>query len=492
MFFIVVLLTLAYFSIYYYCKQRFSYWRRKGIPDLEPSIPLGNLSAPWKKIPPSIQYANFYKEFKERGQKHGGVYLFTNPMYIPVDPVLVRNILVKDFHNFSMRGISFNAEMQKCTDNLFFLDGPRWKVLRQKVTPTFTSGKMKMMFTTMLNCAKPLVQEMKLMSANREAIDIKETLAKFTTDVIGSCAFGIDCNSFETPNSDLRKYGKMVFQETVLKSLKMLIAFNYRGLAKKLGITMFEKEVDEFFAKLATDAYNYRMSNHIKRNDFMQILIELKETENALTMNELIAQVFAFFVAGFDTSAATLTFCLFELASNLDIQKKLREEISNVLNEYDGEITYESLQDMKYLDQVISETLRKYPVASMIIRTCSEDYQIPFSNSTLEKGTLVLISALGLQRDPEYFPDPEKFDPDRFSNENESKIRPGTYLPFGDGPRICIGIRFGLMQVKICLISLLKGFEFSVNSKTKLPLEFDFGFVTNVKGGIWLNCQKIS
>ncbi|GJQ73210.1 Cyp6a9 [Trypoxylus dichotomus] len=489
---LVVLLTLAYFSIYYYYKQRFSYWHRRGIPGIEPSILFGNLSAPWKKIAPNTQYANFYREFKERGQKHGGVYLFTRPIYVPVDPVLIRNILVKDFHHFSGRGIYFNPEKQKCLENLFFLDGPRWKILRQKLTPTFTSGKMKMMFSTMLNCTKPLMQEMKSMSANKEVIDIKEILSRFTTDVIGSCAFGINCNSFETPNSDFRKYGRMVFRETAIKSVKMLLAFNYEKLANKLGVTIIEEEIEDFFVKLAMDTYNYRVSNNIERKDFMQILIDLKENENALTTKEFVSQVFAFFVAGFDTSSATLTFCLYELASNFDIQDKLREEIVNGLKNYDGQITYEALQNMEYLDQVISETLRKYPVVSMIPRICTQDYQIPFSNSTIEKGTFVLISALGLHMDPEYFPDPERFDPDRFSDENEYKMRSGTYLPFGDGPRICIGLRFGLMQVKMCLITLLRDFEFGVNARTKSPLELDFGFITNVKGGVWLNCQKIS
>ncbi|KAI4456040.1 cytochrome p450 [Holotrichia oblita] len=489
---LILLFTLTYLAIYYYFKQRFCYWTRRSVPNLEPSIPFGNISPPWKNIPPAVQYVNFYKEFKARRQKHGGVYLFGKPMYIPVDAELVRNILVKDFQYFSGRGIHFNSERQQCLDNLFFLDGPRWKTLRQKLTPTFTSGKMKMMFNTMLDCTGPLLKKMNEMADSNEVIDIKDMLAKFTTDVIGSCAFGIECNSFETADSDFRKYGKSVFEENAFKALKMMLAFNYENLAKKLRITILDKDVENFFVKISTETYNYRVRNNIKRKDFMQILIELKEVEKSLTMKELISQVFGFFVAGFDTSAATLTFCLLELACNYDIQDKLREEIFDVLYEYNGEITYEALHEMKYMDQVINETLRKYPVVSMILRKCTQDYQVPFSNSVIEKGTFTIISAMGLHRDPEYFPNPEKFDPDRFSDANLSKIRTGSYLPFGDGPRICIGMRFGMMQVKICLITLLKNFEFSLNSQTKMPPELDFGFITTAKGGVWLNCQKLN
>ncbi|KAI4456047.1 cytochrome p450 [Holotrichia oblita] len=304
------------------------------------------------------------------------------------------------------------------------------------------------------------------MADSNEVIDIKDMLAKFTTDVIGSCAFGIECNSFETADSDFRKYGKSVFEENAFKALKMMLAFNYENLAKKLRITILDKDVENFFVKISTETYNYRVRNNIKR-----VWI---------------------FVAGFDTSAATLTFCLLELACNYDIQDKLREEIFDVLYEYNGEITYEALHEMKYMDQVINETLRKYPVVSMILRKCTQDYQVPFSNSVIEKGTFTIISAMGLHRDPEYFPNPEKFYPDRFSDANLSKIRAGSYLPFGDGPRICIGMRFGMMQVKICLITLLKNFEFSLNSQTKMPPELDFGFITTAKGGVWLNCQKLN
>lgn len=354
---IILLFTIIYFAIYYYFKQQFSYWSRRSVPGLEPSLPFGNIAPPWKNIPPTIQYANFYKEFKTRRQKHGGVYLFGKPMYIPVDPDLIRNILVKDFQYFSGRGIHFNAEMQQCFDNLFFLDGPRWKVLRQKLTPTFTSGKMKMMFNTMLDCTKPLRKKLGEMADNEEVIDIKDILAKFTTDVIGSCAFGIECNTFETEDSDFRKYGKKVFEENAFKALKMMFAFNYENLAKKLGVTILDKEIEDFFVKISMETYNYRVRNNIKRKDFMQILIELKEVEKNLTMKELISQVFAFFVAGFDTSSATLTFCLFELASNFDIQDRLRQEIFEVLNEYNGEITYEAIHEMKYMEQVINGEL---------------------------------------------------------------------------------------------------------------------------------------
>lgn len=127
-----------------------------------------------------------------------------------------------------------------------------------------------------------------------------------------------------------------------------------------------------------------------------------------------------------------------------------------------------------------------------MFRVCTQDYEIPDSHVTLKKGQKVAISVLGMHRDPDYFPKPEVFDPDRFSPENKDRIVPYSYLPFGEGPRICIGLRFGMMQTKVALTVLLKQFLFTLNSKTKVPVTMDDGsFILAVKGDVWLNLKKI-
>jgi cytochrome P450 len=127
-----------------------------------------------------------------------------------------------------------------------------------------------------------------------------------------------------------------------------------------------------------------------------------------------------------------MNFILFELAINQDVQRKLRNEITEKLNENEGILSYDSLNEMKYLDMVVSETLRKYPPINVVTRKCTKEYQIPNSKLVVPKGTQVTIPIYSLQRDPQYFPEPDKFDPERFSSENIHKIRPFTYLPFGN------------------------------------------------------------
>lgn len=138
-----------------------------------------------------------------------------------------------------------------------------------------------------------------------------------------------------------------------------------------------------------------------------------------------------------------LTFAAYEILANPNVQNKLHEEIAEVNDRLGGKcITYDVLQKMKYLDQVISETLRKWPAGVQIDRICVKDYVYDDGDKLkfkIEKGSLVSYSLVGIQHDPNYFPNPENFDPERFSDENRHNILAGTYVGFGVGPRNCIG-----------------------------------------------------
>ncbi|KAF2887153.1 hypothetical protein ILUMI_19020, partial [Ignelater luminosus] len=441
-----VLILTVLVGIYFYFRHCFKYWKRKGMPYVEPTFPFGSISNPMF-APKSLgeQFKNFYSTFKGKGHKHLGVYGFAAPMYIPIDIELIKNIMQKDFDHFVDRGIYHNEVDDPLSAGLFSIEGAKWRNLRVKLTTTFTLGKMRMMFPTLLECGHQLKEAMDAANKKHEPIDIKEFAACFTTNVIGSCAFGIQCNCFTDTNSEFRKYGKRNFALSCLELVKSLFVLFTPSLSRRLRLAIVPKEVSKFFMKIISETFNYRESSNVERKDFMQLLINIKNSAKdvrgngiGLTFEELSAQAFNFFVAGYETSSTTMTFCLFELASNPDVQQKIREEIQEVLVKYNGEITYDALGEMKYMGQVIDETLRKHPPVMILNRKCVEPYKVPDTEVVIEKNTAVVISVLGLHRDPEYFPDPEKFDPDRFSEENRSKIIPFTYLPFGEGPRVCI------------------------------------------------------
>jgi len=181
-----------------------------------------------------------------------------------------------------------------------------------------------------------------------------------------------------------------------------------------------------------------------------------------LTHDDLTAQATVFFLAGFETSSTVMSFACLEIAVNNDIQKKAQLEIDETLNNHDGKLTYDALKEMKYLDCIVQgnteqfyvfiinleaiviyiETLRKYPPAGTQIRICTKNYVIPGTDVQIDKGTPITIPSYSLQMDPKYFPDPENFDPERFNEENALHKYQYLHMPFGEGPRKCIGIFF--------------------------------------------------
>ncbi|XP_044259566.1 probable cytochrome P450 6a13 isoform X2 [Tribolium madens] len=488
-----------------------TYWSRKNILAPKSTFFFGNSKGiVTQKQSLGDFMIEIYEYIRKHHKPHGGFYLTIMPNYMPVDPEIIKHIMLHDFDHFVDRGVYYNEDVDPLSAHLFSLDGAKWRNLRMKLTPTFTSGKMKMMFDTLVKCSDQLLVEMD-QTVGKAPIDIKNILARFTTDIIGSCAFGIDCNSLKNPDDEFTQYLKLFFVEGFWENINGIITFVAPEFAKKLKLRVVNPDLSKFFMKVVQDTVNLRERNNIYRKDFMHLLLQLKNRgklvdddsilksntdgenkEVTLTLNELAAQAFVFFLAGYETSSTTMTFCLYELASNPEIQQKLRDEINEVFKKHENKLTYNAIMEMRYMDKVVNETLRKYPPLPGLIRICNKKYKVPGTDFVIEKGTKIWIPVLGLHRDPEYYPNPEKFDPERFSEENKRQRHPYTYLPFGEGPRICIGLRFGMMQTKVGLSVLLKNYKFSINSKTKSPLQLDpKSFVMNPEGGIWLDYTRV-
>jgi cytochrome P450 family 6 len=158
-----------------------------------------------------------------------------------------------------------------------------------------------------------------------------------------------------------------------------------------------------------------------------------------ITDDLLAAQAFIFYAGGYETSASTVSFLLHELALNQEIQERAVNEINEVLARHDHQLTYDALKDMTYVTQIFDEILRMYPVADPVHRKASAPYKIPGTELTLEKDAEIMVSIRGIHYDEKYYPDPYKFDPDRFTPENVKSRHPCVYLPFGLGPRNCVG-----------------------------------------------------
>lgn len=355
--FVAALATVILF-VYLKVQKNYKYWSDRGILHDTPKFFMGSLIGLGKtrSLTEIVRY--YYVKYHNSGLPFVGFYVFFRPTAFIIDLDLVKNILVKDFNYFCERDLYYNEKDDPLSANLLNLEGIKWKALRHKLTPTFTAGKIKFMFPTVVAVSEELCETLIGEISVDHIVDVKDLVSRYTVDVIGKCAFGIECNSLKDPQAEFRQQIKKFTKEMQKDSITRVLALNYPTVARKLGITLTPKYIANFFMNTVKDTVEYREHNNVERKDFMNLLIALKNNGDKdvgnLTLTEVASQAFIFFLAGFDTSSTTISFCLYELALNEDIQKKTREEIFTILRKHNGEITYDSLSEMVYLEQVVN------------------------------------------------------------------------------------------------------------------------------------------
>ncbi|ETN65668.1 cytochrome P450 [Anopheles darlingi] len=498
----IYLLLLVLLAAIYWVRQRLAYWKRRGVAYVEPSFPQGNLQGVGKQHHIAQVLQRCYRQLKATsGGPYGGMYFFINPVALLLDLDLIKAVLVKDFQYFHDRNLYHNDRDDPLSRHLVAMEGTKWKNLRAKLTPTFTSGKMKLMFSTVTAVADEFTSCLSHELERSTELEMKDLLARFTTDVIGTVAFGLECNSLADPQAKFRMMGRKIFEPSPSRVMKNFLASQFPGLARMLRVVLTPTDITDFFMTVVKDTVQFREKNNVQRNDFMTLLMKvMKDQEQSgtagtvgerLTMDDMAAQAFVFFLAGFETSSTTMSFCLYELALNQAIQDRARQEVRDVLQQHDS-ISYEAVHEMKYIEMCINESLRKYPPATTLTRKVTKDYRIGNGNQVLPKGLMVAVPVYALHHDPDYFPEPDRFDPERFSAQQTEKRHPFAFLPFGEGPRVCIGLRFGMMQARIGLVYLLKHFRFTLASKMSVPLKVTPSSpILSIDGGLWLNVEKL-
>ncbi|KAJ4428799.1 Cytochrome P450 9e2 [Periplaneta americana] len=444
---------------------------------------------------------------------------FINDLY-KRDPELIKLVTIKDFEFFLDHRNPFSEEIDPLLGKgLFNLKGQKWKDMRSTLSPAFTSSKMKTMFTLITECGEQLGDFLKTCIKDKNmpvegckieregdvlVVEMKDLFTRYTNDVIATSAFGIGCDSLKKPKNEFYEMGRDVTNFGGLRSLIFFGLMLSPKLMKLLNLKLMSNYAVNFFRSLVHDTMATREAKDIFRPDMIHLLmqakketvhpngIEGKTPKPKWDADDLTAQAVNFFFAGFDAVSTLLCFASHLLATHPDVQSRLQKEIDETLEKDGGKLTYEAVHGMKYLDMVVSETLRLYPPAVATDRKCIKTYTIKCDPScTLKPGQGIWIPVYGLHHDPKYFPNPEKFDPERFSDENKDSIKQCTYLPFGSGPRNCIGNRFTLMEAKIALVHLLTRFNLKVVSKTPIPIQITRrGFNMTVDGGFWLGIEQ--
>ncbi|XP_021918281.1 cytochrome P450 9e2-like isoform X1 [Zootermopsis nevadensis] len=514
----VLLLLVIGVILYFIGTSNYNHFSKQNVPFIKP-VPFIGCMGPLflrKQYFPQLMM-RIYKDLEDH--PYGGFFLFKQPIIMLKDPELIKTIAVKDFEYFMDHRAIFSKDGEPVwSRGLFSLKGQRWREMRSTLSPAFTSSKMKTMFVLLSECCEQFVnfleqcyQHTPQKGCNIEkdgdvlVLEMKDFYTRYTNDVIATAAFGIGVDSLKNPTNEFYRMGQDLTYMHGLRAFKWLAYLAMPKLIQKLHVSMMSAKSTKFFSTLVLDTIATREREGIVRPDMLQLLMQAKkgtlrdDTSNSpgskkinIEDDDIVAQAFLFFLAGFDTASTLLCFASHQLAVHAHMQVRLQEEIDETLQKNDGKFTYEAVNSMKYLDMVVSETLRLYPVVPAVDRVCIKPYTLK-SDPPMEihPGQSLFIPIIGLHRDPKYYPDPERFDPERFSEDNKHGINPLTYLPFGLGPRSCIGNRFALMETKLALVSLLSRFNVVLVAKTPVPIKIvQKGFNMSIEGGFWLGLEK--
>uniref|UniRef100_A0A8C0IMM3 unspecific monooxygenase n=1 Tax=Chelonoidis abingdonii TaxID=106734 RepID=A0A8C0IMM3_CHEAB len=294
----------------------------------------------------------------------------------------------------------------------------------------------------------------------------------YSLDVVASTSFSVNIDSMNNPSDPfvayIKKHLSFSFFNPLLVSVVMFPFLT--PVLDKMNVSLFPSGFLDFFLNIIQCIKKERQKNDHSVSLASPSLCAFTPLFPALSDKEIMAQALVFILAGYETTSSTLNFLSYNLATHPDVQQTLQEEIDAALPNKAAP-TYDAILQVEYLDMVVNETLRLFPVGGRIERVCKKSIEI--NGVTISKGTVAMIPAYALHQDPEYWPEPEEFRPERFSKENRESIDPYIFLPFGAGPRNCIGMRFALLSLKVAMIVLLQRFYFRICKDTLIPLVLD-------------------
>ncbi|XP_075795493.1 thromboxane-A synthase isoform X2 [Pelodiscus sinensis] len=448
-------------------------------------------------------------------------YYMGRRMYVLVsEPEMIKHILVKDFSNFTNR-MTTAMVTRPMVDSILCLRDQRWKDVRSILTPAFSAAKMKEMTPLINQACDVLLSNLKVYADSGKAFDIQRSYGCFTLDVVASVAFGTQVDSQKNPDDVFVQNCKKFFQFSLLRPILILtIAFPFIMIPLiRILPNKSRDDLNGFFIEVIKNMIALRdhQDANERRRDFLQLMLDArsstsyvgvehfdivnqadvsiqdqkppadkalpKKVHTTLSEDEIVGQAFIFLIAGYETTTNALSFATYLLATNPECQERLLQEIDEFSEKHDIP-DYQNVRELPYLDMVIAETLRMYPPAFRFTRETLRDCVV--RGQQIPAGAIVEIAVGHLHYNPEFWPEPEKFIPERFTAEAKLQHNPFAYLPFGAGPRSCIGMRMALLEMKMTLLRILQKFKFETSTETQIPLQLTSLSTLGPKNGVYI------
>ncbi|XP_049532441.1 cytochrome P450 4d2-like [Anopheles darlingi] len=392
---------------------------------------------------------------------------------------------------------------------LLISKGEKWFQRRKIITPTFHFKILENFAEVFNREVDVLVENLRQHANSGREFDIYEPVSLYALDSICATSMGVNINAQHDPTNQYVRDVKRMSELILLRIFHVLASFpqvywylmphawEQRKLIGRLHaftdavIQRRRKQLLSSKQTGGTVSFDMNEENlYSKRKEtFLDLLLSVTIDGQPLSDLDIREEVDTFMFEGHDTTTSGISFTLYQLAKHPDIQERLFQEIIDTLGpDYRTvPLTYSTLQNFKYLDMVVKESLRLLPPVSIIGRRLVEDLEL--NGVTVPAGTDITIQIYVIHRNPEVFPDPERFDPERFADESTQRRGPYDYIPFSIGSRNCIGQRFALMEMKITLVRLLANYQIlpgdtmsQVRLKTDLVLRPDKTIPIKIRG----------
>ncbi|KAI4376435.1 hypothetical protein MLD38_014198 [Melastoma candidum] len=465
--------------------------------------------------------------FSVLAKRYGPIYRFhmgRQPLVIIADAELCREVGIKKFKDIPNRSIpSPIAASPLHQKGLFFTKDEIWSTMRNTVLsvyqPSHLAGLIPMMQSYIESATKGLDK------SEEDDLIFSNLSLKLATDVIGKAAFGVDFGlskpqAMQDPvevggrgggnSNEVSDFiNQHMYSTTQLKMdlsgtfsiilglLLPVLQEPFRQVLKRIPATM-DRKVDQVNKNLAgrlDEIVAAKMKERQRTSkDFLSLVLNARESETAardvFTPDYISAVTYEHLLAGSATTSFTLSSVMYLVAGHPEVEKKVLAEIDRFGPRDKVPTAADLQQKFPYLDQVVKEAMRLFLVSPLIARETSKDVEI--GGYLLPKGTWVWLAPGVLAKDPKNFPEPEKFKPERFDpdSEEEKQRHPYALIPFGIGPRSCIGQKFSVQEVKLSVIHLYRNYVFRHSPNMEKPLEFEYGIVLNFKHGVKLRCIK--
>ncbi|XP_017841576.2 probable cytochrome P450 309a1 [Drosophila busckii] len=487
-------ISLVYLTWYH------GYWRKRGLVTAQPLTLLGSYPGLFGGGSSFIEdLSKIYDKYKGK-HRAVGVFLTREPQLLLLDAELAHEVLVKNFNDFRDSLTSSYVSSTEDYDiyvarNPFFSKGEQWKKRRTEGGAGLTPNKLKQAYAIWEQTSNMLLDYMDRALKEREdqIIESRDLCYRYTAQAMGDFIWGIDAGTLSGRVNELSQF-QQVSMDWVSTAFQNLPRFNSTAVApilrKLLSLRFFSQASNTFYLRLTSDAVKLRQSgsNLAERHDYLSHLLQLQE--RGASLDDLVGHALTVLMDGFETSAAVLFHLLYTLGEHQEQQEKLRAEILAA----DKNISYEQLAALPYLDQCVYESLRLTSVIGFLLKICTRPTKIDLGNGrslSLEPGTSVAIPAYQYHHDEAYFESAHEFKPERFDITSSSEFtKRGCLLAFGDGPRICLGMRVGLLNVKMALLRILS--EYKIEQTKKLEYSADSGFGRYLNGDIDLKYTKLN